>query len=163
MGLRTPPSRWDKSDTRVVSRCRRRDVERLDRFRQSQQLNIARREYKLQGHGYPTCRQLYYRFVMRPTGHWHRYRAKTPRSVDDAADAASVDRYTVIPVGRRRWAGFTRPNALSDVPLLAHATALGASSTPSSILTTTRAPTRCRRDSTRSGSETRQGNPLQGI
>ena len=113
-------------------------------FRQSERLDIARREYKLRDHGLPTSPGGSGSPIRHRGINWSICIAIARRSSGGVLTTlpmrSSVDRYTVIPVAEWRLAGFTRPNALSDAAAIGSRHLLcGASSMPSSILTTPRA------------------------
>ena len=113
-------------------------------FRQSERLNIARREYKLRGPRFTdfarrigiTDQTSAYQLV-----HLDRYRAKiVRRCVDDAADAVKRGQIYRYPGWETALGWFHQTNALSDVAAIGSRHLLyGASSTPSSISTTTHA------------------------
>jgi hypothetical protein len=126
-------------------------------FRQSERLNTARREYiGCADHGSLISRGASASPISPRRTTLSTCSAIACRSSADVRMTPplrpSADRYTVIPAGKPRWASFTRPSAGVVGAVVAIGSPhprCGASSMTSFILTMTRVPAQCRKDSMR--------------
>ena len=141
-----------RADQQVIRRATQQALRAW--FRQSQRLNVARREYKLRG---PRFLDFARRIGITDQtsayqlAHLYQYRAKViKKCADDAADAAKRGKCTAILAGRRHWIGFINPDALDGVAGIGsrHPTCI-ASWMRNSTLITTHARTRCQKVSIR--------------